>query len=110
MSSRGLCVRLSKREDVETLEKAIREKEELKDAVQCTVPKLRNPHVNIYDVPKDINGTDVMKAAAEQAGVEFKCLKIKFPMKGRDFCHWVLETTPEAFHPLKIGQTGPRLE
>lgn len=101
VSSGGLCVRLSKKEEVEILEKAIRENEELKDTVLCTVPKLRNPRVIVYDVPLDIEGTDVVQAAAEQAGVEVEHISIKFPIKGKDQRHWVLETTPEAFPPLK---------
>lgn len=101
VSSGGLCVRLSKKEEVEILERAIKENEALKDTVQCTVPKLRNPRFIVYDVPNDINGSDVIEAAAAQAGVECDEIKVKFPLKGKDYTNWVLESTPSAFRPIK---------
>lgn len=100
MSSGGLLVRLSSKQDVETLEKAIRENERLKETVKCSAPKLRSPRIIVYDIPTDIEGTDVIGAAVEQAGLKEGSVSIKFPIKGKDLNHWVLECNSESFVAL----------
>lgn len=49
VSARGVLVRLTTKTDVEILEQVIKENEALKETVQVTVPKLRNPLVIAYD-------------------------------------------------------------
>lgn len=66
--------------DVEVLENTIRENEVLRETVQATAPNLRNPRIIAYDILNDVNGTDVVKAACEQANVRADTVSVKFPI------------------------------
>lgn len=90
-------VRLAAKTDVKFLEQAIKENEALKD-----ISKLRNPQVIAYNVPNDAQETDVIKAACEQAKVDEGSMMVKFPLKGKETTHWVLEANPKTF-PVLIG-------
>lgn len=53
-----------------------------------------------YDVPTDVQGTDVIKAACKQARVDEDLVMVKFHIKGKETTHWVLTVNPKLFHAL----------
>lgn len=75
-------------------QQAIKYNEALKEVVKNTVQKLRNPRMITYDIPIDVPGTKVIKAACEQANVEGGSVTVKFPIKGKETTHCVLEANP----------------
>lgn len=82
-----MLVHLATKTDVEVLEQAIRENEAWKDTLQVTVPKLRNPRIIAYDVLNEVQGTDVVKAACEQAKVDEDSVVVKFSTKKKETNH-----------------------
>lgn len=110
-----MFVRLETKADVDVLSNTITENPDLKDTIHVTVPKIRKPRVAIYDIPNDVDGTDVLKAAHEQAGVDADALTVKFPINGKDATHWVILCSPKSFHVLlglkrlKVGWTHSKI-
>lgn len=94
-------MRLSSKRDVEFLVQAVKGKVELKETVQCAVPRLRKPRIIIYDLPSDVKAADVVASATEQANFESRSITVKFSIKCKELTHWVLEITPDAFHKLR---------
>lgn len=72
-------MRLNSKKDAEILEKSVMEVEGLRETVQCTIPRLRSPRIVVFDVPSDIQGSEVIAAATVQASMEVGSMSRTLP-------------------------------
>lgn len=99
----GMVIKTETEEDLDKLIQEFQGKDEIRENYEVIKPKMRNPHIIIYDINSDITKEELENNLRENGDLfsENEEINIRHKIPTKNGNSWVLELKPETYTKLK---------